>query len=410
MNDLLRALLVALTSVAFLAAQEPTVQEQLEEMRERIDELEEMQAETAESVEGRALVKAFSADSLDFGGHVTSLFSHIDGEASSATGHQVTLIELFVKAQIDDQWSVFAAPGIYSFNGGLLDNPATPTVAGDPLFTADNSTVENLLIARAYGQWHHSDSFQVQGGIVGSPHGTTNRQYFIPARAIAQASLHTRLFLGNQLYPQVLRGARVMGKWTVGDNDWLEYDAYFGAEAESAADGIGGGRLAYTFGELGMTVAANYGRGTRDATTTPTTNFGVLQSPFAGTPFLTRDYQFGGIDVDWRKGDFMFKGEAYYSAEDGVRDQRALSLETTWFASAEWGVSYRYDFYDAGADLNPFLPTPAVLDLGHSTEHVIGVMFNPNSSVRLRLDLHHNNLPSTSDTVQYANLSWSISF
>ena len=65
-------------------------------------------------------------------------------------------------------------------------------------------------------------------------------------------------------------------------------------------------------------MAANFGQGTRAGSTTPTMNFGVLQSPFPQSFNLTRGYQFGGVDVDWRTGDFMFKGEAYYSGEDGI--------------------------------------------------------------------------------------------
>jgi len=400
---------VAFSLVAAVTAQ--NVQEELSEIRERLDEIEELQMETSEKVGGRAVVQAFSGvKSFDFGGHVTSVFTHIDGESSSDTGHMVSLIELFLKADVNDEWSLFATPGFYTFNGALLDNPATPTVAGDPLFTADTAATENIFVSRIYGQWKASDLLQVQGGVVGSPHGPTNRTYFLPSRTITQANLHTRVFLANQLYPQVLHGIKASGKWTVGESDWVEYDAYFGSQETNAGDAVSGARVGYTFGELGLNVAANVGRGTRTGTTTPTTNFGVLQSPFASTPFVTRDYQFGGIDVELRKGAFIFKGEAYYSAEENFVDQRALSAEFNYFVTPEWGVAYRYDFYDAGSDLNPFLPTPAVLPLGHSTEHVIGVNYNPHPSVRLRLDLHHNNLPNTSNTVQFANVSWSISF
>lgn len=394
----------------FAAAQDPELQSELQDIRERLDEIEELQMETSEKVGGRAILQAYTAEAFDFGGHVTSLFSHIEGEANSETGHLVSLVELFLKGRLNDEWSVFAAPGFYTFNGGLLDNPATPTVAGDPVYTADTQAIENLFVSRIYGQWAPSDLFQVQGGVIGSPHGTTNREYFIPARTIAAGNLHTRVFLSNQLYPQVVRGVKASGKRTVGEEDWIEYDVYFGTDESNAADALGGARVGYRFGAAGLTVAANYGQGTRFASASPTTNFGVLQSPFAADYNLERDYRFGGVDVDWRTGPFIFKGEAYYSAEDGVTDQRALSAEATYFVTPEWGVSYRYDFYDRGADMNVFAPGMPVLDLGHSTEHVVGVTYNPHPSVRLRLDLHHNNLPNTSDTVQFANLSWSLSF
>lgn len=398
---------LALPSVA--SAQDP-VKTELQALRQRIDELEDQQATLSEKVGSRALATSYSAQSFDFGGHVTSLFTYIDGPGgNNETGHMVSLIEMFVRAKIDDEWSLFASPGFYTFNGALLDNPATPTVAGDPLFTPDNATTENLFLSRAYAQWKHSDQLVVQGGVVGSPHGPTNREYFIPARTIAQANLHTRIFLANQLYPQYLNGAKASGTFLLDGGDTVTYDAYFGSQPNSASDGLGGARLAYTFSQLGLTLAANYGRGTRQATTTPTTNFGILQSPFAASANATRDYEFGGIDIDWRSGAWISKTEAYYSAEDNLKDKRAFSSEWTYFVTPMWGVSYRFDYFDNGADLT-FVPTPAVRNLGHSTEHVVGVCYNPNASVRLRLDYHHNNLPSSSETVDYVNLSWSVSF
>ena len=404
-------LLAAATVCAPIAtAQNPDVAEELRVLRERIDEIEEMQVDQSDRIGDRALVQAFSAKNLDFGGHVTSLFTSIDGEASRETGHLVSLVELFLKAKLDEEWSLFASPGFYTFNSGLLDNPLT-AAAGDPSFVPDNATTENLFVSRIYGEWSPSDELHLQGGVVGSPHGTTNREYFIPARTIAAGTMHTRVFLANKLYPQYLTGVKAMGKFATGDTDWVEYDAYFGGEDDSASDATYGGRLGYAFGDVGLTVAANFGRGTRQASSTPTTNFGVLQSPFPIDPNGTRDYEFVGLDVDWRSRNFIFKGEAYVSAERGFADQRVLSAEATYFVHAKWGLSYRYDFYDAGGDLsNPTFGPQVVVDLGHASEHVIGVVFNPNTSVRLRLDLHHNNLPNSSNTVQFVNLSWSLSF
>lgn len=396
---------LALPSAA--SAQDP-VKTELQALRQRIDELEDQQATLSEKVGSRALAQSYSAQSFDFGGHVSSLFSHIEGESSSDTGHVVSLVELFLKAKIDDDWSLFASPGFFTFNGALLDNPASPA-AGDPLFTPATATTEELFLSRAYAQWKHSDQLVVQGGVVGSPHGPTNREYFIPARTIAVSNLHTRIFLANQLYPQYLQGVKASGTFLMEGGNMVTYDAYFGSQPDSAADAMSGARLAYTFGDLGLTFAANYGRGTREGTTTPTTNFGYLQSPFAASANRTRDYEFAGIDVDWRSGAWISKTEAYYSAEDNLADKRAFSTEWTYFVTPMWGLSYRFDYFDGGADLT-FLPTPAVRDLGHSTEHVVGVCYNPNASVRLRLDIHRNNLPNTSDTVDFVNLSWSVSF
>ncbi len=398
---------VAMLAVAAMASAQEGVQAEIDALKKRVNELEDSQEKNEEMLGGRALVQAFSARSLDFGGHVTSLFTYIDGESDSEAGHMVSLVELYLKARIDDHWSAFATPGFYTFNGALLDNPATPFVAGDPLFVADDISQAKTFLSRLVTEWRNGDALVLRGGVLGTPHGVTNREYFLPSRIVGQANLHARYFLTNTLYPQIVEGASASGKHVLGQN-WIEYDVYFGAEDNSAADGIGGARLGYTLSDFGLTVAANYGRGTREATAAPATNFGILQSPFAPAFNLGRDYQFGGLDFDYRKGDVLMRSEAYYSAEDGFEDQRAASIEGSWFFQPQWSASYRFDFYDRGEDLNLF--TTTVLPLGTSTEHVFGLSYNPNDSVRLRLDLHHNNLPGSDDTVDYLNFSWSISF
>lgn len=390
-------------------AQDPDLSKEVAALRARLDELEEQQTKTAERLGSRAPVAAFSADAIDLGGHLSSFFTHMRGDGGDATGHLVSLFELFVKAQVDEQWSVFATPGFYLFNGALLDNPATPQAGSDPAFTADDSTQVRTFLARLQAEWEPSDLLQVRGGIVGSPHGTTNREYFIPARQIAQASLHTRFFLGNQLYPQQVVGAAVAGRIPIGSSgNRIDYDAYFGSEPDSADDGIGGARLAYVWGESGLSVAANYGRGTREVTSDPTTNFGVLQAPFPLGRFAARDYEFVGLDVDWRLGSLIHKTEVYSSREEGFADQFAASTETSWFVTPQWAVTYRFDYYDPGSDLSPLLS--AVAPQGHATEHVVGICFDPTDGVRLRLDGHHLRLPQSDETVEFYNFSWSVSF
>lgn len=420
-----KPLLVAVAAVMFptiAPAQDPeAIRKALEEVQSRLDDVEEMQADMSDRLGSRALAQAYTARSFDIGGHVTSAFTHMDGERGTETGHVVTLLELFLKAQIDEQWSLFATPGFYTFNVGLLDNPNTPTTAGDPAFIPDTAGDARLFLSRLYAQWKHSDALQVQAGIVGSPHGTTNREYFIPARVIALGSLHTRQFLSNTLYPTFFEGFKASGKFGIGDGqNWVEYDAYFGVEDNSSGDPIGGARAAYVFGDLGLSVAANYGRGTREGLAGTATaqldilqNVNILQSPFPPRFVGGRDYEFVGVDVDWRSGDFVSKTEAYISSEGVYQDQKAFSSSLTWFACSAWGLSYRFDYYDSGSDLSVVALTPfTLLELprGHSTEHVAGISYNPNESVRLRLDLHHNNLPNTNGTADFINFSWSVSF
>lgn len=417
MHKLFPAALACGALHAALAAQDPKTEATLQDLRQRVEELEEQQLATAERVGGRALLQAYTAASVDLGGHLTSVFASLFGEQSTETGHVVSLIELYLKARIDDRWSVFATPGFYTFNGALSDDPVTVSITGDPVFLASETSLSSVFLSRGYGEYVFDDRLRLQGGIVGSPHGTVNREYFVPARTIVAGNLHTRYFLENQLYPQQLLGVRALGKLVVGGENWLDYDAYFGADDDSPSDAITGLRLAYTCDRLGLTVAGNYGRGTREGfppapLTDPaplfTANVPFLEAPFPGRFNLTRDYQFGGVDVEWRTGSLLARTEAYYSAEADVADQRAFSQELNWFASDTWTLSYRFDWYDTGADLDPFGTT--LLPRGHASEHVAGVCWSPREGVRLRLDAHHLLLPNTSDTLDYVNLSWSLSF
>lgn len=396
-------------------AQDPEAKKALQELQQRVDDLEEHQARLMDRIGGRAVLQAYTARNFDFGGEVTSLFSFMQGEHASTGGHIVSLLELYVKAHVDDHWSVFAVPGFYQFNGALPDDPTTGTT-GDPAFTAADSSQASTFLSRLQAEWSHGDDLQVQGGIVGSPHGTTNREYFIPARTIGEGSLHTRVFLANSLYPQQLDGLRVSGKRPLSDAGRVEYDAYLGVQDDSPVDPIGGARLAYVFTDLGLTVAGNYGVGKRPGVTGAAllTNVPVLQSPFTAEFNGRRVYSFVGIDVDWRHGDFISKSEFYHSGERGYADQRALSTEWTWFVRPTVGLSYRFDYYDRGSDqvlvaVSP-VPTTLPFDVGFATEHVLGVCYDPDPSVRLRLDLHHLLMPNSSDVVDFVNLSWSISF
>jgi hypothetical protein len=417
MNRVLVGSAILLLLPAAAAAQDPETKQALQQLTQRIDELEEQQLKTADRVGGRAMFQAYTANSVDLGGHVTSVFTAMSGEGSTEVGHLVTLLELYLKARIDDHWSLFAAPAFYTFNGGLTDDPVTTTIVGDPVFTASETTLTDVFLSRAQAEYGFDDRLQLQAGLIGTPHGTTIREYYIPSRFVVAGNLHTRYFLGNQVFPQQLFGARASGKAALGDAQRLEYDAYFGSEDDSPADGIGGARLAFVTGANDVSIAANWGRGTREGfppapLTDPfplyTANVPFLQAPFPAQFNLTRDYEFAGIDVEWRTGPLLLRTEAYYSAERDVADQRAFSQEVNWFVADDVTLTYRFDYHDAGADLDPF--GTAVRPLGHATEHVAGVCWSPNAGVRLRLDVHHQLLPNSDETVQFVNVSWSLSF
>ncbi|MFO1076902.1 MAG: TonB-dependent receptor [Planctomycetota bacterium] len=405
---------IVLAACVVARSQDPAAAKDIAELRHRVDELEDQQAKLLEQLGGRAVVQAYTARQFDFGGHVTSLFSHMRGDDASKTGHVVSLLELYLKARIDDSWSVFATPGFYLFQGALPDDPTTSGV--DPAFIPDDSSQARTFLSRLQAEWRLGDALQIRGGVIGSPHGTTNREYFIPARTIGQGSLHTRVFLTNSLYPQQLDGIAAGGKYPIDEHGRIDYDAYFGSQDDSPTEPIGGARLAYVFTDIGLSLAGNWGAGSRPGVTGSDllTNVPTLQSPFAADFNGARDYSFGGIDVDWRVGSFIAKTELYYSAEDGYRDQKALSSEWTWFVRPDVGLSYRFDYYDRGGDdvvvaISPSIVTAPVV-LGRAAEHVLGICYDPNPSVRLRLDFHHLLLPAGGGEVDFVNLGWSLSF
>ena len=238
------SLAVALACAPMAMAQE--WKSAIEELNERLDEIEDQQLETSEKVAG-TVVNAFSADSLHLGGHVTSLFTHMEGESSSDTGHMVSLVELFVKAKLNDEWSLFAAPGFYTFNGALLDNPATPTVAMAirPSSRTTASDREPVRVPHLRASGRRATCSRCRGA--SSERRTACRTGSTSSRRapLRQNPLHTRIFLANQLYPQQINGLKASGKYSVGDTDWIEYDAYFGSQSDSAGLGTGGLRLGY---------------------------------------------------------------------------------------------------------------------------------------------------------------------
>lgn len=413
-----RSIVVVVTAAwlaPFLCAQDPELARTVEELKKRVEELEDHQAELLESAGGRALVQAYTAKGLDIGGHETSVFASIHGSGGSNTGHLVSLCEFYVKATVSDDWSVFLAPGFYVYNGAFLDDPATGTV-GDPGFTSDLSADSHTIISKLQAEYRYSDLLRVRGGVIGTPHGTTSREYFIPSHLYGVGSLHTRLYLENLLFPQQVDGICASGVAATSDWNRVEYDAYAGFADELPDRWMGGARLAYVFGELGLTVSAEGGLGTRPGRSGADllTNVAYLESPFPSNFNTQRDYRFGGATAELRSGPLVNKTEAYYSAENGYGDQKAFSTEWTWFVHEKLGLSYRFDYYDRGSDefvtgISPTITT-ALAPTGHATEHAFALVYDPLSTVRFRLDYHHLLLPNSSEAVDFVNFGWSVSF
>jgi len=376
--------------------------EKVQELEERVDELEEMLFNMDSRIGSRPLWSSYSGVDVNLGGHVLSLGTALFGEDSSDVGHYVTLLELFVQADLSKEWSLFATPGFFIVNNTSFQDVRNPSLS------QSDGEQNNLFLSRAYAQWTHSDKLSIQGGIFGTPHGVVNREYFIPSRIMWNSPLHTRTFLSNQLYPQNLQGLKAAGQWSVGDaGNRIRWEAYVGTEGNNPNEPTVGGRLSYTFADLGLEIAGNVGRGQREDFATL---FGVppafagpanptsIQSPFPSVPDNRNDYLFGGVDVDFRSGPWQAFFEGYYSAEDGFEDKRALSAQTSYFWTDDWATSYRFDYFDWGHGR------------GHATEHSVGLMFQATESVRIRLDFSHQEQPNSPDAIDFINFGFTAAF
>lgn len=227
------------------------------EMQARITELERLAIDTADRLPGRP-IESYSGDPMHFGGHVTTIFTHLEGEDARDTGYFVSTVELFVKARLGDGFSVFATPGAAHVSMPTLVNPRAPELS--PRIDSDVTP----FLMRAFAEWNGCDEFNLKAGVIGTPHGVISREYFAPTRIVFVPNLHSRFFGGNLLYPQRVVGIEAFGRADVGSaGDAVEYSGYVGSELEDSGDPEYGVRVAFREADLGLSVAGNWGGGRR---------------------------------------------------------------------------------------------------------------------------------------------------
>lgn len=410
-HPILRCGLAAL-SLTILAgaplAQDAALEEQLAEQSERIDELEEMLFDLDSRTGSRPPFLSFSGLSADLGGHVSTFSSFANGDASSVQNMSALFFELYVKAQIAEDWSLFATPGIYWYTDLQFADGQNPD---SPLNGQDTITMQ-----RAYGEYHPSDGVNFKFGRWGTGHGVITREYFVPTRLVAMAPMMVRVFGVDTLYPQKLDGLKFGGSRALGDKT-LEYSAYVGADTFDTKEFAVGGRAALVFDELGLSLAGNLGHGHRtgagDLAPPPSMggpppgtppvffNFPAFWSPFPAASDATNDYTFYGVDLDYRRGDWVVKAEYYRSSEEGQpEDREGYYVQPAYFLTPEWGVIGRYDYFDFGGGR------------GDATELVGGVVYDPHPNVRFRVSAHQLDLPktNTAQDVLFGTLSATFSF
>ncbi len=224
------------------------LQQRLQEQEERIHDLEETSDAVEERLGGeRAVARAYSAKALDFGGHISAQYWNYNGKDGSAGGFYAVFTEFYIKAELGEQWSLFATPGVYAISDVRLQNVRDPEIAvhEEPF---------NVVMARAYFQWSPEDAVRIRAGIQGTELGVISRPGFIPDRILGTTPLMSRIYTLNSLYPEVVNGISVGGRLKAGsqDSDWWEYSAYVGSEIMNPGELALGARIGYVFGEWGL--------------------------------------------------------------------------------------------------------------------------------------------------------------
>ena len=337
-------------------------------LEQRVTEMEDIVYDLDEKVGSETLANAFDASNLDIGGFVNTAFTYVDGEDGSAAAWNRQNFELLIRADLDDQWSAFFAGGfIREGNVGFDDDQdGTLNEAGErrnPDFAIEpgvaGGTKNPQIIA--WVNYKHNDALNLKLGRLITPHGIINIEHF-PATLLDQEQpLFLRPFGGQTIFPNFTTGAQVHGQFFFGD-DMLSYNAYSASAQSAAEELIHGGRVAYNFGDEGVTVGLNAATGSR-------------------TEGTNGDYTLAGADLLIDRGPVLWKSEIFTTDEENAPGRLAYYTQPAWRFNDQWIGFYRYDFLDDGANGSAAVPDNA----GDVTEHMVGINFLPKPSVRLRL-------------------------
>ncbi len=322
---------------------------------QRLDDLESQVLDIDDRVGSRAVAHAFDAASIDLGGFLHNTFTHVDANGGHATGFNRTIFELLLKADLGDNWSAFfaqaflrqSAEGFSVVNGDLSPNfnsfPAAGVGTDTPI---------------AWANYKHNDELNIRIGRYLTPAGIINIEHFPALLLDTEQPQFLRPFGGSTIFPNFLTGVNAHGQKFFGDNK-LKYDAYTGNFSGNAEGLVNGARLAYTVGDLGLTVGGNIQAGEREV---------------AGT---NPDYQVYGFDLLVDKGKLLWKNEIFWSDEASTLGNRwAFYSQPAWRINDKWTAFYRYDFLDNGST-------------GDVVENVVGLTFKPTRNVHLRGIVRH---------------------
>ncbi len=324
------------------------VDQRVNEVSERLDELEGVVIDVEDRVGSRAVANAFDAERLDIGGFLLSTLTHVDGEDGSATSFNRQVFELLVRANLSDDFSMFVAQAfIREASPSFID----PEGRRDPDFNLGTGAPTPI----AWANYRLSDAFNVRVGRWVTPHGIINIDHFPAILYDTEQPQFLRPFSGQTIFPNFQTGVQIHGKQFAGfgGRGRFDYNFYVGNFGGNQDNFNAGGRLAYTFGDSGITFGVNGAFGRRSE---------VGDS----------DYKLVGLDLLYDKGPILWKTEYHTTDEDLGLNRTAFYTQPLWRIDNRWAAFYRYDFLDDGTVF------------GDRTEHAFGLTYNPIPNVRVR--------------------------
>lgn len=344
-NEELRRSRAADTGGATAPAGSEDLKKSVDAVNERLNDVEDTVVGIEEKVGSRALVKGFDAVSLDVGGFLHTVFTHVEGEDGSASSFNRQVFELLIKAEMWEDWTAFIAQAFIRESDVVYTDPEGRRV---PDFNIASKTPTVI----AWANYRYSDALNIQLGRYITPHGIVNIEHFPALLLDPEQPQFLRPFSGQTIFANFLEGANIHGRFFNGA-DIIQYSAYVGNFTGNATDLDYGARASYTFGGSGITVGLNGAGGQRLKT-------------------QNSDYQLYGVDLFFDKGLFIWKNEFYQTFEQLGDDRLAYYTQPGIRLTDQWTAFYRYDFLDNGGTA------------GDQVENAFGLSFKPNPAVHLR--------------------------
>ena len=315
--------------------------------------MEELASDVDQRIGSRAVVNAFDALELDFGGFLDLAATYAHGEDNSLASFNRQVFELLFNASLAEQWDLFVAQAFV--------RKASPNFADrkNPDFSELNAVATDTVIA--WANYRHNEMLNARVGRFITPHGIINIEHFPALLYDPEQPQFLRPFVGQTIFPNFTDGVMLHGGKFLGETgeDRIGYHVYTGNFAGNASHFNYGARFSYQAGAWHTTLGANLAGGAR-------------------VDGFDSDYYAYGADLLYDNGPLLWKTEIFLTDEDRGGDRFAFYTMPIWRFNERWAVFYRYDYLDPGAN-------PATLvQLGESTENAMGISYKPNSNVHLR--------------------------